>query len=167
MDHLKTLLFVALLSQVGCTSKSLPEYRVLQSLRVISLHIDSPEINYDGTTFTPSTLSLTPLISDLYGSGRSLSYSLQWCLDPGISLGATPQCTGNPTLTQVATGQTVSTTATFASPNYTGYLSSISVNLSAASTTAFSLISEKFLNSSLPEQYDGLALILVFNVYEH
>jgi hypothetical protein len=82
----------------GCGGEKMPKYSILQSLRVIGLLTNPPEVDFDGvSTFTPSTFTLTPVISDLYGGTRSLRYNLYHCIDPGVGLGAIPSCTGNPT----------------------------------------------------------------------
>ena len=155
-----TLLFLS-----ACSDNTLPKYTVIQGLRVLALVSDAPEINFDGASFTPSTVNIMPIVSDLYGSGRTLNYNLEWCLDLGIALGATPTCVGNPTRKILVTDQAVSTTATFLAPNYTGSLGANAVDFSAATAPSLAIINQKFSVSSSAIQYNGLALIVVYEIY--
>ena len=159
------MLMLLLLFLSACSSNSLPKYTVVQGLRVLALVSDAPEINFDGASFTPTTVNITPVVSDLYGSGRTLNYNLEWCLDLGIGLGATPTCVGNPTRKILATDQAVGTTATFLAPNYTGTLGSSAVDFSAATPTSLALISQKFSLVGSAAQYNGLALLVVYEIY--
>lgn len=149
----------------ACSPSDLPKYTSLQSLRVLALNVDAPEINFDGTTFTPNTINLMPWISDLYGAGRALSYNLEWCLDPGISFGAKPTCAGNPTRTLIAQAQAVALSATYLAPNYTGSLDPIAVNFATASASALALLGQSFLSATSAQQYNGISLILIYEVY--
>ena len=62
-------------------------------------------------------MTLTPLISDLNGSGRALTYTIRTCTDFGIDLGATPSCDSRPDLVVVANNQPLTG---LTAPTYTG-----------------------------------------------
>lgn len=61
-----------------------------------------------------ATITITPLVSDTQGAGRTLTYTLEACHDLGVSLGALPSCNADP-LKQSQTG-----TFTLTGPNFTG-----------------------------------------------
>jgi hypothetical protein len=150
----------------ACANEKLPKYTVLQGLRVLALQADLPEVNFNGATFS-DTVQLIPVVSDLYGSGRALKYNFQVCLDLGIALGAIPNCEGNPTQTILASNQSVtSATGSFKTPNYSGTVDPVSINLSTAfSVSALGIISSKFLNAATYEQFNGLNLILYYELF--
>ncbi len=157
-------LFLFLLS--SCSNEKLPKYTVLQSLRVLALQADQPEVNFNGTAFT-DTVQFTPVISDLYGGGRGLKYNLQVCLDLGIALGAIPNCENNLTQMSLASAQTVTSAGgTFKAPNYSGTVDPFSVNLATAfSVPALGVITSKFFNSPSFQQFNGLNLIVYYEIY--
>ena len=150
----------------GCGSDTLPAYTVLQGLRIVGLVLDQPEINFDGTSFTPNTVNITPIVSDLYGGGRSLTYKLYHCLDPGVGLGAVPTCTGNPTRTDVSTGTAFDVTSglgTFSAPNATGDIGSINIPLNSAPLIA--LYSATFSNLSTARKFNGTSILIFFELF--
>ena len=159
------LIFTAAVLWSSCASDTQPRFTVLQSLRVIELGLDSPEINFDGTSFSPNSVSLTPWISDLYGHGRPLLQSLYFCLDPGIGVGATATCAGNPTRTEVVTNQAVSPTSTFLAPNYTGALGTLLVPLTLISPVARTALSQFYASETTAQRYNGYALLVFYEVY--
>jgi hypothetical protein len=160
--------FVFALSLTACSNEKLPKYTVLQGLRVLTLVADSPEVQFDGATFTPATVNIKPVISDLYGAGRALTYNLQVCLDLGIALGLTPNCENNPTKTSLVTGGTVAFTgaSTFKNPNYSGTVDADTINLNTApSAAALAVIAAKFAASPAYQQFNGLSLIVYYEVF--
>ncbi len=163
MKNLITVFFTLLFA--ACSSDTAPRFTVIQNLRVLDLNLDQPEINYDGTTFAPTSVQMIPWISDIYGNGRPLRQSVSICLDPGVGIGATPTCDGNPTRTEILTDQAVAASPNFLAPNYTGALAAISIPLSSFSLSAQSLISARF-NQATPEQrFNGLALLVFYELY--
>jgi hypothetical protein len=156
---------LSLLSLSSCGNSKLPRYSIIQGLRVLALTLDQPEINYDGMSFTPSTVNLTPTISDLYSDGRALQYNLEWCVDPGIALGAIPTCGGNPSRVVVAQNQAVAATATFLAPNYSGMMSSIAISLGTAAPAAQAAISAAFARESSYQQFNGLGILIFFELF--
>ena len=159
---------LAIFAITACSNEKLPKYTVLQGLRVLTMVADSPEVQFNGATFTPATVSITPVISDLYGAGRALSYNLQVCLDLGIALGATPNCENNPTKTSLISGATVASTgaSTFNSPNFSGTVDADTFNLNTApSASALAAIAAKFSSVAAYQQFNGLSLIVYYEVY--
>jgi hypothetical protein len=172
MRALKLFTYLVILgfSLSACSSDTMPRYSIIQGLRTLALVADSPEINFDGTSFTPNTVTITPTISDLYGSGRALSFNLYWCLDPGIGLGVIPSCDGNPSAVRDATLQNVAITApsgTFSSPNYTGSLAPIPLNFTPGfmGATAFSYYTARFLSLTSAQLYNGYSILVFFELY--
>ncbi|MBU6152849.1 MAG: hypothetical protein KGP28_00980 [Bdellovibrionales bacterium] len=154
----------------GCGSEKMPKYSVLQGLRVIGLLTNPPEVGFDGvSTFTPASFNLTPVISDLYGAGRGLSYNLYHCIDPGIGLGAIPTCSGNPTRVNVAVAQIISSpSGSFeATVNRTGALAPISITLDPATLGAgvMTLYASKFQGLSTAQKFNGFSILIFFELY--
>ncbi|MEY4615463.1 MAG: hypothetical protein RJB66_423 [Pseudomonadota bacterium] len=75
---------------IGCSESPFPDYSKLEGLRILALKVDQPELQYNSSTDSYSIV-MTPLLSDFGGSGN-LELSLQGCLDPGIVVGAEPNC---------------------------------------------------------------------------
>jgi hypothetical protein len=157
----------------GCGGEKMPKYSILQSLRVIGLQLQPPEVNFDVTTgfTTPAattSVSLVPVISDLYGGGRSLTYHLYHCVDPGIGTGAIPTCTGNPTRTAVQTGQVVTPpSAGFLSPNFTGSLAAVPIDLSSGTLGAgvMALYAAKFQGLTAAQKFNGFSILVFFEIF--
>lgn len=149
----------------GCSNDALPKYTVVQGLRVLALKADTPELNFDGATFTPATVDITPVVSDLYGAGRALKYSLEWCVDPGIAVGSTPTCVGNATRNIVAADQNVAATASFLAPNYFGSLTPVTVDFSAGSAATNVVLAQAFAAASATTLYNGANLLVTFELY--
>lgn len=169
--RLKTMVVTAslicTLTLTACSNEKLPKYTVMQGLRVLSLLSSRPEIGFDGTSFSHD-VSITPVISDLYGAGRALTYNLQVCLDLGIVLGVPPNCENNPTKTTVVTGGTVASSggSTFNAPNYTGTIDADAITLnSAPSATLLATVAAKFATTPAYQQFNGLSLIVYYEVY--
>ncbi|NDG85945.1 MAG: hypothetical protein EBX52_13030, partial [Proteobacteria bacterium] len=151
----------------ACSKSSMPKYSTLQSLRVIALTLDHPEVEFNPAlqTFTPSTIQLTPVISDLYGAGRSLTYRLYHCLDPGVGLGAVPTCTGNPTKTDVGTVAIPLPSDDYSAPNYTGAMTPVSIDLSLISASAKAVYAARFSALSSAQRYNGYAVLVFFEIF--
>ncbi len=97
----KFVSFFCLLSLVGCSADDLPKYSDLGGLRVLALVSD----NGGFAEYSPGdTVQITPWISDFKGGTRTIESSWQACIDPGITVGADPTCTGVPGATAVTTG---------------------------------------------------------------
>lgn len=130
------------LSLGGC-AKGLPDYFLLDSLRVLAIKASEPEVD-PGTT-----VILTPLISDVLGVGRTLTYTVQGCLDPGVALGATPTCDDDPDATTSAAA-----TFTLSAPQYTGPAPDVSVTVPAT-----------ILETRNPiDQANGVAYLVLYEI---
>lgn len=153
----------------ACSNGTKPRYSIIQGLRVLALTLDQPEVNYSAGTFTPATVNLSPWISDLYGSGRALSMNVYICLDPGVGLGATPNCTSSAISTlsyqSILKNQAVANSATFLSPNYTGALASIPISLASLGTTINAAVSSGSFSMSSAESYNGYSVLIFFELY--
>ncbi len=115
-----TFVGVCILSLVGCSNKDLPDYVKLGDLRVLALIASTPEVN------TGASVTITPILSDLNGKGRALTYSASVCNDPGVGYGASPSCESSSSRVILATQATVSG---LSSPNYTGSATSFTVSI--------------------------------------
>jgi hypothetical protein len=164
-------LFLRLLSLIvivfisACGSDKLPKFTVLQGLRVLAIESNPPEINFDGATFTPAIVNFTATLSDLYGTGRALSYNLEWCLDPGIAMGAIPTCVGNPTRKIEMSAQSVALAGTFLAPNFTGSFALPAINFSTATASSLAAIASGFSSATSAQRFNGLNLIVIYEVF--
>jgi hypothetical protein len=148
----------------GCSSDKLPNFTTIQSLRVLAVTASSPELNFDGTTLAPSSVTFTPWIADPYGAGRALTATAYWCVDPGVGAGVTPTCEGNPTRTAVFTDQAVGTSATFLAPNYIGEAAPFNIDFSAAPAPTQALIASAFVSARADQRYNGIALLVFYEL---
>ncbi len=119
----KSLFFgLAFLLSGSCANDDFPEYIELKGLRILALQA--------GATGAPSeyspgdSVTITPIISDYYGAGRPLNYEAFACIDPGISVGVEPSCTGVPGAVSVGSG-----VATAPALERTGITTTFSVNI--------------------------------------
>jgi hypothetical protein len=156
---------VLVVTGIGCSNEKLPRLTVLQDLRVLALIADVPEVNFDGTTFTPSSLQMTPVVADVYGNGRALSYSVYFCVDPGIGQGITPTCVGNTTRTEVVNAAAVAPTATFLAPNYVGSLAGENVDFTTMNAAALAGTQAFFASKSSNQQFNGIAMLVFFEIW--
>jgi hypothetical protein len=106
------LLFMLLPS---CSDSDFPKVYKLESFRILALIADHPEVN------PGDTVIVTPLISDITGGGRTIMFSAQACVDPGIGSGADPTCESVPSKIDLITQATVTG---LTAPNYTGEVTS-------------------------------------------
>lgn len=91
---MKKLLLVLSLFVFSCEKDNLPEFNRLESLRVLNLQANTPEVN------PGAAVTITPIVSDIHAT--SLNFSVTACLDPGLSYGAQPTCEGNPSKVVIA-----------------------------------------------------------------
>jgi hypothetical protein len=106
-------------------------------------------------------IQLTPWISDLYGEGRTLIQKISWCIDPGVAFGAKPTCAGNQTKVTESPAA-VSSTATFASPEWTGALAAETINLAAPSNLP-TLIAY-YSSLSTKQKFNGFSLLIEYSI---
>ncbi len=149
MKNLKLVsAWFSLLLLTACSNKDLPKYNHLDSLRVLALLIDTPEVN------PGDAVVITPWISDTNGAGRALTYTAAACLDPGISYGATPTCEGSASKVSIASGSAIA--GLNAGNLYTG-----AVNTLAVTTPVTGII---FAAHRPIELYNGVAYIVTYTV---
>jgi len=147
-DHLILIGFMISISffDTSCSRKKFTEYNILGDLRVLTIIVDQPEVN-------PGTpVSLTPVLSDLQGAGRTLNYSVQTCIDPGLGNGVKVTSCASPDTTQSGT-----TTIPAGSGNtYTDAVSPFSVTVPDAATI--------FASASAVQQYNGIAYLVFYTL---
>lgn len=97
----------------ACTDSKLPKYVELNDLRVLTLISDKPEVN------PGETVTITPIISDV-NETTGLTYESFGCIDPGIALGASATCLGNPTKLSLSQGAITTATNPDMAQNFTG-----------------------------------------------
>src|SRR3954463_2343007 len=119
---MKRLLWIGflVLELTGCAAGNLPDYIVLGDLRILTIIASSPETN------PGDSVSFTPVVSDLNGQGRTLNYSVQACIDPGVGVGVTPGC-AVPESGSIQTGTVVPSAGT--SQTYTSPVSSFTLTM--------------------------------------
>ncbi len=87
------------LANASCSNSDLPNYFSLGSLRVLGIQADHPEVDPSAATL----VTLTPVITARNAGAAAgtdplvLTYVLEHCLDPGVTVGADPDCQNNPT----------------------------------------------------------------------
>jgi hypothetical protein len=133
-------------AQCGNTN-DLPKYQALGDLRVLTIVASAPEAN------PGDTVTFTPVLSDLNGNGRTINYSVQACVDPGVGNGADPACQ-NPDPVSIQTG-TVAIPAG-ASRTYTGPVTQFSLTMPDAGVI--------FANRSIVDQYNGVIYLVQYNI---
>lgn len=128
----------------SCSDQSLPKYNTLDRLRIMALVAQPPEVN------PGAIVTITPLVSDL-NETTALTYSAFSCLDLGISLGAAPTCTGNPSTVTLSSG-TISTLTV--AKSFTGVADTVSITIPDQQTMLGS--------RSAVQQYNGIAYIFEY-----
>ena len=133
----------------ACMDSKLPKYVELNSLRILSLMSDKPEVQ------PANTISITPIISDI-NETTSLSYEAFGCIDPGVALGAEPTCANNSTKLSLAQGTITSASNSNMAQNFTGTAPSFSVVI-PNDTVMFSQRSEV-------EKFNGLTYLVEYKL---
>ena len=132
---------------IGCSPNSLPNYTQLGDLRILGIIANTPE------TYPGASVTFTPILSDLNGQGRTLNYSVQACMDPGVGIGATPVCT---TPDPINTLSGTVTPPAGASQTYTGPVPTFTLTMPNA-TTAFN-------GRSTTDQYNGVNYLVFYQI---
>lgn len=141
---IKIIIISSLFFVFGCSDNKLPEYNRLETLRILALKADKPEATLG------DTIVITPLISDLNGNGRTLTYTAEACLDPGIAAGADPNCAGASSYLNIGSA----TITGLSAPNYTA----------ATNTVTFTIPTDVLNGKTTIEQYNGVPYIFVYNI---
>ncbi len=140
----------------ACSDSNLPKVQALGGFRILGLQASQPELN---SASLPSTITITPVISDLGSGGRDITVSGSACIDPGVSLGASPNCDNIPGKIDLAP-QTITPTATtnnsqlFGTPSLTGALPPISVTVPAGILSGRNSV----------DQFNGVSFLVVLKL---
>ncbi len=144
------IILYALLATVlgGCNRMDLGKYELLGDLRVIAIKSEPPEVA------PGAAVVLTPLLNDLNGAGRALTYSVEACVDPGLDLGAEPTCAGRPDRVSLIENAAVSG---LSAPNYVGTAPVINVTVPLT----------VFLGRSTRDQHNGIAYLVFYQLKDN
>lgn len=137
--------YLLLLTLAGCSDSNLPDYYELRGLQVLALKADPPEVD---PTAGPATVNVTPLLTDIKGAGRTLTYTVETCLDPGVNLGAIPSCEKDPAKTSQS--GTVALTA----PRYTEAVAALSVSVPPT----------VFAGRTEADKYNGVPFLILYRL---
>ncbi|MBC7385608.1 MAG: hypothetical protein H7301_05510 [Cryobacterium sp.] len=153
--YLFSVLSSALLFFSGCGSDDLPDYFLLDRLRVVAATTAT-----SAAEFSPGdSVNLSFHLIDPLGRGRSLFYSMVRCVDPGVSLGAYPSCAGNPTVTAAVTGTFVPGSA---ATNHYGVLAAPAFTLPSAAVVYLDPRSGS--SRSAVDQFNGVGYLVVLTL---
>ncbi len=136
----------------SCNRAEFEEFSELGSLRILGVVADSPEV--DGTATGTVNISLTPVISDIDGAGRTFAVTVVSCLDTGFVQSSQPSCE-NPTVEAYPNGGTFNTTGLAAS-DFTGAMDPITISINNPA----SLIAD----FSSTRRFNGVSYFVIFNL---
>jgi len=122
----KLFLLVSVLA--GCGTNDLPDYFLLDRLRVVSANTTGAAAEFSAGD---AGIQVAFHVSDSAGAGRSLTYSIDACVDPGIGIGAKPGCSGNPTRISLISGAIFNNSGN-ATASYSGVITSPVFSIPAA-----------------------------------
>ena len=140
---------MALLFLPTCGTSTLPTYVQLGDLRILTLQAQSNQSEVNPGT---SGVTIQPVVSDINGGGRTLTVTVQTCADPGISLGAPPQCAN----VDSTSTSSFSTTTLSVNSTYTGLAPTVTVNVPASPTN--------YAAATTVEQYNGVAYLVFYTL---
>ena len=132
----------------GCSKKNFTDYNILGDLRVLTIIVDQPEVN-PGTT-----VNLTPVLSDLQGAGRTLNFSVQTCIDPGLGNGVKVTSCANPDVVNTQSGTT--TIPAGAGNTFTDAVAPFAVIVPAAPTI--------FASANPVQQFNGINYLVFYTL---
>lgn len=141
MKHLLLLVIAVSTFASGCGKDNFPRYTTLSGFRVLGLKATPPE------TTPGSTVAMQALLSDIGGGGRTVSYTVQLCSDPGIGFGSDPTCSGR--------SDTITSTGT---------INTLTANTYTAAVTLpnITVPSNIFSSRNIVDQYNGVAYLVVY-----
>lgn len=149
---MKKFLLIFILFFLGaCSENDFPSVSELNSLRILGIKANTPELNNSG-----GTVQLTPIIADPNGGGRNLTLSLTHCLDTGISQGLLTDCpAGSPsTSSQIDVASLSPGAQLFSASDYVGALAAFSINVPAGLLTG----------RSEQDQFNGVSYIVLLTL---
>lgn len=154
-SKIKWVSLLPFLGLVGCGNSDLPDYFLLDRLRVVAVTTST-----GAAEFSPGdSVTVSFHITDPKGAGRALTYSVIQCVDPGVNLGATPSCTGNPTATSPVTGTLVPGSA---GTNYYGVLTPPAFTIPAAGVVFLDPRTGSARTAA--DQYNGVGYLVLITV---
>jgi len=136
------------LSLSSCSRPSFSNFNQLGGLRILTIEAlsNQSEVN-PGTTVT-----LQPVVSDLNAGGRTINVTIKACVDPGVDIGADPECI-NPDITSTSS---FSTTTLSSNGTYTGEAPTFTVTVPAAPAN--------YVNAPAYEQYNGVSYLIIYSL---
>jgi hypothetical protein len=157
MRFFKISLSLLLLIVTGCGSDDLPDFYLLDRLRVVAASMVGAPAEFSAGD---AGLQVQFHVSDPLGAGRALDYSIEACVDPGVGQSATPSCAGNPTRSVLITGG--SFTPGSAATNYYGVLTSPAFALPPAGV----IFADPATGASRPvyEQANGVSYLVILTL---
>lgn len=136
--HYSYVLLLITLS--SCSNDNLPRIEQLQEFKVLALSSDKSEVN------PGDTATISAILSDTQGAGRTINVSYVACADPGVSTGATPSCDGQSSVQSATLTINPSTDTGLGANNY------------------FSGTSQQTATITIPSDYlDGLTAAQTYN----
>jgi hypothetical protein len=144
---MRSLLLILPIFCLSCADDSFRRVEVLNDFRVLGIVTTDPEVSGAGD------VDVFPYVSDFNGAGRTVSGTYEYCLDPGVSFGATPSCVGVPGAVTLAYSINFTADSDFAANGYTGQ---------AVTPATVTVPAGIFSGRSSREQFNGIAMIVVF-----
>ena len=148
MNKLLIIACVILIS--SCGEDGFKKYETLSTFRVLGIVANTPEVSDN-----QSTVTLTPIVSDIESEGRQISVEVVACLDPGLSRGAEVSCEGQ-SFRQVISyngGATVDLSTSLGGSLFTGAMPTVDVS-----------IPSNFLQGKSEfEKFNGVDYLVIFN----
>lgn len=147
------------LIQCSCSKNNFPKYSSLDRLRILAITTPTPELQNPTAGITNVTIS--PYVSDITGTG-DITLEIQSCFDPGVNLGAIPNCENGYLASSIQTvtmsSATTSVEGIFGSPERTGSPQSGAITVPLQ-------IPPQALESFPPYlQYNGVSFIITVKV---
>jgi len=142
------LILILAAATAACGKDDMPKYQSLGDLRILDVLVDKPEAS-------PGDLvTFTPILSDLYGSGREINYTVQACIDPGLAYGADPVCTGTDTISIPTSTVTIPAGT---DRTYTDMVTSFTLTMPDEITM--------FAGRSNADKYNGVVYLVQYNIW--
>ena len=144
---MKYLMLLASLLFGGCADEGFPRVEVIRNFRILGIVTTDPEVS------GAAAVNVFPYVSDPNGGGRRVDGTYEYCIDPGVSFGATPSCRDVPGAVSAAYSINFTLDSDFAIRGYTGQAATpVMVNVPATILTG----------RRSREQFNGVAMIVVF-----
>ncbi len=144
MKHL--ILFLIMIIISSCGDDKLNKVETLGGFRILAIKASASE----KTQANGLTVTATPYVSDVNGAGRSITGTVDGCVDPGVAYGADATCEGNST--KVSAAYTIN-----------GARGGTKLNSGWADpTAALSIPDAIFTGRTTREKFNGVPFLIVF-----